>query len=143
MTHTEFVQGLRNAADFFEARPELGIPSLEPLSFRFYGNINGKSVDTKEGLAEFVRIVGGKIEKSGDEDFFRLTACRDGFTVTAVAYRSGVCENVVVGEKLVEGRPAEYREATVDHMEPVYEWKCPTLLSDESPADSPSQSEGE
>lgn len=143
MKHTEFVQGLRNAADFFEARPELGIPSSDPLYFRFPGNINGKSVDTKEGLAEFVRIVGGKIDKKVDDSFFQLIANRDGFTVTALAYRSGVCEKVVVGEKLVEGRPAEYREATVDHMEPVYEWKCPTLLSDESPADSPSQSEGE
>ena len=136
MEHSEFVQVLRNVADFFEARPELGVPTRYKfckLDFIYSGKIGAFLVDSKEGLAEFARLVGGKLDKEGDDSFFRLIAEREGFSITALAYRNSVCEKVAVGEKLVEGRPAEYREATDDHMEPVYEWRCPSILAPEEP----------
>ena len=64
MTTEEFVRGLRNAADFFEARPELLPPYEKDLSFKIYGEVvQGVPVDSKEGLTKFHQIVGGRIEK--------------------------------------------------------------------------------
>ena len=130
MDHSEFVNGLREAADFFEARPELGVPSCSS-SFTFYGDINGKTIDSKEGLAEFVRIVGGHIDKTADDDFFRLRADRGSFSVRAVAYRNQVCERVQVGTKIEPGHviPAQAETYVADREVPIYEYRCPSILS--------------
>ena len=132
MTHAEFVQGLRNAADFFETREEMGVPSTS-LDFCFAGQVNGKRVDSKEGLAEFARIVGGHIEKNADETFYTLVADREGFRVRALAYRSQVCERIQVGTKIEPEHilPAQEQQIVPEREVPIYEYRCPTILAPE------------
>ena len=134
MTHAEFVQGLRNAADFFETREEMGVP-FSPLDFCFAGEVNGKSVDSKEGLAEFARIVGGHIEKKVDNIFYTLVAEREGFRVRALAYRGLVCERIQVGTKIEPEHilptvPAQEQQIVPEHEVPIYEYRCPPLLAE-------------
>lgn len=133
MTHAEFVQRLRNAADFFETREEMGVPSISPdLDFCFTGQVNGKSVDSKEGLAEFARIVGGHIEKKVDNIFYTLVADREGFRVRALAYRSQVCERIQVGTKIEPEHilPAQEQQIVPERVVPIYEYRCPPLLAE-------------
>ena len=132
MEHTEFVKALRNAADFFEARPELGVPyEADHLSFGFYGAVDGISLDSTRGLAAFVRIVGGKIEKEEDDSFYKLNAHKQGFSVRAVAYRSAVCEKVKVGTKVEPEHVIPAQEETIvpEREFPVYEWRCPSIMA--------------
>ena len=134
MTHAEFVQRLRNAADFFGTREEMGVPSFPlDLDFCFAGQVNGKSVDSKEGLAEFARIVGGHIEKNADESFYTLVADREGFRVRALAYRSQVCERIQVGTKIEPEHilPAQEQQIVPEREVPIYEYRCPTILAPE------------
>lgn len=132
MKHAEFVQNLRNAADFFEAHPELGVPTTA-LDFVFAGDVNGKSCDTKEGLAEFVRLVGGRIEKKEDDTFYRLISQQNGFIVRAIAWRQNVCERVQIATKLEPAHviPAQEETEVPEREVPVYEWRCPSLLAPE------------
>ena len=135
MEHAAFVKALRDAADFFEARPELGVPYGDP-EFTFCGFIGGKSIDSKEGLALFVKSVGGRVDKEGDDYLLTLRAKRQGFSVRALAYREKVCERVLVTTKtepahVLPAQPAT-EEVFVPRREvPVYEWRCPSILAGE------------
>ena len=131
MTHTEFVQALRNAADFFEARPELGNPCFDWLDFCYSGKVNNITIDSREGLAEFARIVGGHIDKIEDDEFYRLIAKRNGFTVKALAYRAAVCEKIQIGSKIEPEHiiPARPEQLIPEQVVPVYGWRCPSLLA--------------
>ena len=131
MTMQEFIQGLRNAADFFEAHPEIGMPG-EPC-FSYYGDVNEKSVDSREGLAEFARIVGGRIDKDASDHYLTLTAKKRGFTLRAVAIRSQVCQQVAVGTKIEPAHtiPAQAEMTVPEREVPVYEWRCPSILAGE------------
>jgi hypothetical protein len=130
MEMTEFVTRMRAAADFFEAHPDLGVPTHD-FDFRYYGSVNGKSVDSVEGLAEFTRIVGGRVDKVADENYYRLVAERDGFSVGAIAYRNNVCERVQVGTKIEPGHviPASPEVYVAAREVPIYEFHCPSLLA--------------
>jgi hypothetical protein len=138
MTNETYVRGLRDAADFFEAHPQLGIPSTE-LKFSYVGQLgdSGLTVDSKEGLAFFARVVGGRLDKEETDDFYRLVAKpTSNFSVEALAYRRCVCDQVQVGEKevpdmivpAVEAQPETFVPA---HKEPIMEWRCPVLLKSE------------
>jgi hypothetical protein len=133
MKHAEFVQSLRNAADFFEARPELGVPSCSEQNYNFCGDINGKSLDSRAGLAEFIRLVGGRIDKDEDDYWYRLVSWQHGFSVRALAWRSAVCEQVKVGVKIEPAHviPAQEETEVPEREVPVYEWRCPSLLAPE------------
>lgn len=141
MANPEFVQALRDAADFFEARPELNAPTNE-LKFLYYGAAIGDiSIDSIEGLAGFTRAIGGRIDKTADSDYFRLRADRGTFSVSAIAYRDQVCERVQVGTKVEPGHvvPAQAEQYIAAREVPVYEYRCPSILNhsreDEAPAE--------
>jgi hypothetical protein len=145
MTHTEFVQGLRNAADFFEARPELAAPTSE-ISFIYYGYYDEAfkhTVDSRSGLAHLVRIIGGKVDKLEDDSYYRVIAKRDGFKIEAVAYRKAICECVKVGTKVepehvIPAQPAIEEQVIPEREVEIFEWRCPSLLAPESEEEHPS-----
>ena len=126
---SEFVQGLRDAADFFESHLALGVPYEETLTFHYYGQVAGTSVDSIGGLNLFARIIGGHLDKSGDDTFYRLTADRGAFKVTVTACRNAVCERVVVGTKIEPAHviPAQPETQVPERIVEVYEYHCPTL----------------
>ena len=98
----EFVQSLRDAADFFESHAALGVPyeGTGPLVFHYYGSVVGVSVDSINGLHAFVSIVGGHIDKDSDESYYRLLSDQGSFKVQITANRNSVCKRVVVGTKI-------------------------------------------
>lgn len=135
MTHSDFVQALRDAADFFKARPELGTPTTARLEYGFYGHFGPNldtTVDSKDGLAKFAHIVGGELKKDADDRYYRLIADRGNFSVKAVAYRNDVCERVQVGTKIEPEHviPAQEEQIVPEREVPVYEWHCPSLLAE-------------
>jgi hypothetical protein len=146
MTHAEFVQGLRNAADFFEARPELGLPyegfCYPEIRFGYYGAFGGRK-DTPEfqspdGALYFAKHVGGRLDKKVADDSFELIAKREGFSVKGYFQRDAVCTRVQVGvkqepEHVLPARPAEEERIIPAQEVPIYEWRCPTLTAPRKP----------
>ena len=128
------VQRLRAAADYFEAHPELAKPADRPLEFSYYGWLNGYLVDSPEGLAEFVRLVGGKIEKSGNDHHVVLTSYREGFALRAVATRESVCDRVQVGARYTPAQVIPDLDGlrVPPHTEPIYEWRMKPTRSDDA-----------
>jgi hypothetical protein len=126
---SEFVQGLRDAADFFEAHLALGLPNEYDVAFHYYSQVAGVSVDTIGGLNLFASIVGGHIKKDADESYYRLTADRGSFKVIAIAMRNNVCERVVVGTKIEPAHviPAQPETEVPERVVEIYEYHCPTL----------------
>ena len=137
MKHSKFVASLRRAADFFEQRPELGLPHegiRKEVEFHFYAFFTSTSVpsiNSKEGLAFFAKAVGGKLDKIDESNYFKLKSQQDGFSLSAVATRNNVCEKVITGTKHVPAVILEARPETIipAHEEPIYEWRCPSLLA--------------
>jgi hypothetical protein len=129
MTHAEYVAALRRAADFLEAHSELGVPTT-PLEFTYAGYVASTSVDTQAGLARFIQIVGGKIEKHITDMFYKLESKQNGFTVNALAYREKVCHQVQVGTKIAPAVtiPATPEQVLPEREVPIYEWACPESL---------------
>lgn len=131
MTHAEFVQSLHDLANWFEARPELGLPSTPEISFHYAGEVAGINVDSREGVAAFARIAGGKLIKDGDDSFFRLVAQVGPHRVTALAYREAVCERIQVGTKIEPAHtlPAQEETFVPEREVPMYEYHCPSILA--------------
>jgi hypothetical protein len=122
MTNKEYADSLRLIADFYEANPDFPQP-IDSHIMRIW------KFEGKEGLAEFVRLVGGKCEKHVDETFFTVSRKFGSITMEASDYRSRVCEKIVVGKKLVKRSvPIGYREEIVEEEE--VQWKCPPALLD-------------
>jgi len=128
---SEFVQGLRDAADFFESRLALGVPyeGQGVPTFHYYGQVAGVPVDSVGGLNLFAGIMGGRLDKSADEVYYRLTADRGTFKVEATATRNSVCERVVVGRKTEPAHviPAQAEQHVPEREVEIYEYRCPTL----------------
>ena len=136
MEHAEFIRGLRNAADFFEARPELGLP-YQANEFRFYGTVCGLPLDSRESMVAFAKIAGGRTDKEESDNLYYLTAKRDGFSVRAAGYRAHICEKIEVGVKIVPAHiiPAQKEQLVPEREVPIYEWRCPPLLHKDAPDD--------
>ena len=145
MTHAEFVKGLRNAADFFEARPELGVPyegyCYPAVNFGYYGSFgnveDAPQYQSPDGALYFAKHVGGRVDKQGTDNNFTLVAKREGFTVSALFYRDAVCARVQVGvkiepEHIIPAQPATEEQVMPEREVPVYEWRCPTLTAPET-----------
>ena len=142
MKHAEFVKGLRNAADFFEAHPELGLPyegycysSLQFGYFGAFGGIDdGPEFQSPDGALFFAKHVGGRVDKDGTDNDFTLTAKRDGFVVKGYFQRDAVCARVQVGTKnepehIIPAQPATEEKIVPAREVPIYEWRCPSLLA--------------
>jgi len=106
MTREEFIAGLREAADFLEAHPDL--PHQEsPIQINVF-------VNTKEELATLARM--GSWQKGGDDNYFYLM--RD---VGALRYdiniaREKICRRVVTGQEVIPAREEQIVEKV--------EWVC-------------------
>ena len=128
---SEFVQSLRDAADFFESHLALGVPyeAMGELIFHYYDAVGGVSVDSIAGLNLFATIIGGRIDKNADENYYRLTADRGSFKLQATAIRNNVCERVVVGTKVEPAHviPAQPETQVPERVVEIYEYHCPTL----------------
>lgn len=128
----EFVQSLRDAADFFESHAALGVPyeGTGPLVFHYYGSVVGVSVDSINGLHAFVSIVGGHIDKDSDESYYRLLSDQGSFKVQITANRNSVCKRVVVGTKIEPAHviPAQPETQVPERVVEIYEYHCPTLM---------------
>ena len=128
---SQFVKELRDAADFFESHITLGVPyeGNGPITYHYYGTVAGVSVDSINGLHTFVSLIGGRIDKSSDESYYRLESDQGSFRVNATASRNSVCERVVVGTKIEPEHviPAQPETRVPERVVEIYEYHCPTL----------------
>ena len=122
--HKEYATGLRLVADFIEQHPELPLP---PTEFSNY------SLNTKEEAEKLMRAL-GTCEKVYTDQMFYLVKKFGALTYRGVFFRDEVCTRIQVGEKLVPEHhlPARDAETIAEHMEPVYEWRCPGSVLNES-----------
>lgn len=142
MTNAEFVNALRDMASFFEARPELAPPYdivvSEKVTAEFFGQVTPElRLDSKEGAAAFVRLIGGRIEKELDNQYLRLGADKGSFALLAVAQRNAVCEQVQVGVRVEPAHiiPAQEEQHIPERELPIYEWRCHSILAPEPTSD--------
>ena len=122
MTNQEFVESLRALADFYEAHPALKpAHSMSNRDITIYAN-------GKDEMAQCARQF-GNCEKTSDDIFFRVIRNEKLglFRLSAIEYRSQVCERVVTGKRVI---PAEVVPAhTVpEREEEIVEWRCPDSL---------------
>jgi hypothetical protein len=116
------IRGLRAAAEFYSENPQVEIPHY------FCGGVYGA---TKEQLTEAAKAA-PYAEKHVWEDSFKLeipfSECLE---ASYHSTRSEVCERIQTGTKIVPAEPERItiREAIPEHEEPVYEWKCSSLLA--------------
>lgn len=116
-----FVDGLRQAADFFETN-ELRTPFLG-------GNFYVTCADAA-ALGEAALLVNKTTKQTSDASFSLEYVINEQVRVVFFALREHVCKRVQVGteKKLVrrELQPAKYIEE--EQEVPVYEWDCPSVL---------------
>jgi len=129
-THAGMAKGLREAADWLEAHPEV----LKPvISIQFFPNLAYK--DPKKETETLVRALGNADKRGSTEAYFRLRKWLSGGIRLEVAVeREAVCTRVQVGTRHVEEtvKPATPKEVIPAHDEPVYKWECPSILKEET-----------
>lgn len=94
-TVAEYVQGVRDFADWLEANADTFEYECVGNDFRFLSYQS-----TKEGLARAVKAV-GRGEKNGDENWFNVTRKFGPVEVHLYTMRQAVCKRVVTGTKEV------------------------------------------
>lgn len=122
MKVANFIQGLRDFADWLEAHPVLP-PTL-------YGLPNGRIllfVKDKDQLAAAARWL-GTCEKVVTEDWFSLVKTFGPIALEALIERPQVCERVKIGEKVIPAQPERVLPAEPERVEEVYEWQCPESI---------------
>lgn len=108
MSRTKTIDGLRELADYLEARPDVPLPYLGTLD---------AFADPAE-LSAIARAMGG-FHKQHDGNFLSLVR-RFGPIALAVNFSSeSVCERVVVGTEEVP------EKVTPAHTKEIVEWRCP------------------
>jgi hypothetical protein len=109
----DFIQGLRECADFMERHPLIPTP---------YGHAINAFVNTKEQLAAIARSTSWA--KGYDDNYFWLKKTFSGdITLEVNTNRERICRRVVVGTKVIPAQP----EKVVEQVE----WVCDEgLLSD-------------
>jgi hypothetical protein len=115
-THVTFANDLRDLADWVESHPELQIPGLD-------------RVDIFQRLPLYAKAM-GTVEKEADDSFFMLRKNFGSIQLEVNWWREQVCERVKVGEKVIPEQilPAKSEEIIPEHVENVYEWKCPESI---------------
>lgn len=92
MTREEFITGLRVAADFFEAHPNVEAPwDLQTINVFAH---------TKEDLLARAKAIGGQWEKEGMGDYFTLRRAIGCFSYEINIQRSKVCQRIVKGSRV-------------------------------------------
>ncbi|MEV4161437.1 hypothetical protein [Nonomuraea dietziae] len=133
----EYVKGLRALADILEAHPEVPLPY--DGSSPDYGRITFSdflhSKDPRADMAATRRALGVPVAKSAREDYFDLHGNLHGLYFTLTAFRSDVCERVVVDRQEIDVEvpdpealalvPKVKRTEVVEQVE----WRCSPLLT--------------
>ena len=119
LTIESLVRGLRAAANWLEMTPDVPLPYNPKLQIF--------SVNTKEEIAAVARQM-GKCDKVFDSDIFSMVKWFGPFSIECVAYRSQVCERVVVGYETVEIPAQPAKPAEILSRE-IVEWKCGSLMT--------------
>jgi hypothetical protein len=133
------VAGLRELADLIEAHAELAAGMRSSLKRISYFPVEFTQPAVRAELAAFVRATkarGARITKQADDTLHKVTATiNDAVGVQVLAYRSEVCERVVIGTetvtKTVPDPEALAAVPTIEVTETVehVEWRCTPLLA--------------
>ena len=115
----EWIDGLRNLADFFEKNE-----CTDHIYATFQIDL---FVNDAEGLLNTARELGGKWKKKDKGSWFCLVQNFGPHHIDINANRENVCEQVEVGEETVMVTDPEAPKIEVTR--PVYEWKCPESLN--------------
>lgn len=120
----DFINGLRDLADFYSDHPDFPLPHCSEYSgspFMIYGN------EDAETFAARVSELGGNRSKIHDDHAVRVVrSFGGGIEVELYASRSNVCERVVVGKETVEVVDPAAPKVMVERD--VVEWKCHPVL---------------
>jgi hypothetical protein len=108
----QFVRGLRELADWYEAHP------ATPAPYRSDVTIYGA---TREQIAQAARDL-GKCEKEYDDDSFVLSRQFGQLRLRFYTSRENVCERVVRTEVIPES------------VKEIVEWRCEPILAADSEA---------
>ena len=122
-----YVTGLRAAADFYEQHPEIVVPSETAIT--------NYRVDSKEEARLVIKAVGTCQKKYDEYNFTVVKEITPNFNLRFVFLRDTVCEKVIVGTKVVPehvipAEPAREEKFVPRREEPVYEYRCPSILAD-------------
>lgn len=119
---TTFAAGLRALADWYEAHPDMLIPSVDIASeWKVFG------FDSKEDAASVIAALGSCRKEYTDNGLLYIK--RDfgaGVVLSFVFSREQVCRKKVLGTEQIPERviPAHERE--------IVEWECEPILAEES-----------
>lgn len=122
-TRSEYVDGLRQLADFIEAHPEL--PGLLHCRAGIY--LWGDSAKAELAVAAMAM---GTAAKRADDFYFGVEKSFGPVVLSVKAGRDNVCERVVTGTKTTEYLvpPEGVEMVKKTHTEDIVEWVCPPSL---------------
>lgn len=117
-----FADGLRAAADWYEAHPEIPSPMYDGTF-----DLGNGMLDEKEEAATLIRAL-GSCKKEYSDDYFVVEKAMGAVRLRFIFHRAKVCVRKVVG---VETVPAKFVEA---HTIPastkeIVEWECEPVLA--------------
>jgi hypothetical protein len=128
-----YVGVLRSTADLLVAHPELPPPVVAEYGVTWWV-YSWEVKDVAAVAASIRRAVGGKWDKSVDDDENRLTltTTKGGIRFKIITQRAAVCTRRVVGTETVTVPAVEAApERTVERE--VVEWDCDPILADGPP----------
>jgi hypothetical protein len=109
VSRQETINGLRQLADYLQARPDVPMP--------YFGMVNAFGQASE--LSVVARAM-GEFAKDHNGEFLALVKSFGPVSLHVNFSSSEVCERVVVGTEEVPAKPAHTRE--------IVEWKCPESL---------------
>lgn len=118
----EYVDGLRQLADFVESHPRL-----------FEDKYSGETVhifaDDREDMVEKALEM-GKADKGGDGYFYYLRRSFGPHSLNLCVNREHICEKVQTGTRTVSvpDPKAVAKLPLIKQEEPIYEWVCPDSI---------------
>jgi len=116
MTSREsFIQGLLDAASFFQTNPEIATPS---------SLIINQWVESKDAMAVYARVAGGWQKEYWDTNFALRRVFSGGVVFDVNIQRDQVCKQVVTGKKVIPAEPAKLIPASPEREVDVTEWVC-------------------
>ncbi len=123
----EFIAGLYELADWFYSHPECPLPGVCTVDLFAHSKEDFLEMRRKAGVTDKVSV--------GDWMAFRKEFS-GGVRLDINISKQNTCERVKIGEKVIEAKPARTVElpAEPEHVEELYEWRCPETILGESQA---------
>lgn len=119
----DFIQALRDLADFFEQHPDVPAPRWQQSISLFASYANPKA-----DMAAVARAMGSAAKNYSDELVTLRKPFGEWLELTMHANRDEVCERVVVGTKIIPAEPKRIIPAQPARTEDIVEWHCTPLL---------------